>query len=82
MQIDALEQLKPIIADYSSKILDNNSDPNEVTRCKFFILYKYINLEGSILSKDIHTIFKDISLNLHHLDEDIFTIYLRLIASE
>jgi hypothetical protein len=53
-----------------------------VTRCKFFILYKYINLEGSILSKDISAIVKDISLNLHHLDEDIFTIYLRLIASE
>lgn len=82
MQIDALEQLKPIILEYSSKILDNNSDPNEVTRCKFFILYKYINLEGSILSKDIFAIFKDISLNLHHLDEDIFTIFLRLIASE
>ena len=82
MRIDALEQLKPIILEYGSKKRDNNSDPNELTRCKFFIFFKFINLEGSFLSKDISEIFKDISLNLHHLDEDIFTVFLRLIAGE
>ncbi len=82
LQIDAIEQLKPFIVQYISKSTESSKDPNELARCKFFILLKYINLEGSIHSKEISSLFKDVSTNVRHLDEETFTVFLRLIAND
>lgn len=43
---------------------------------------KYVNLEGKLLSTEINALFKDLVSNLKYLDEDILTVFLRLIAND
>ncbi len=51
MQMESIAQLKPILGQYAAKpIPAAEKEAGQLLRCKFIVLYKYINLKGSVAS--------------------------------
>jgi len=75
IQIDNLEQLKPIITKYYNKTPAcaeegevRNNQMAEIVRCQFIILHRFVNLGGKITSKDVGQLYKHIIANILNLD--------------
>jgi len=72
IQIDSIDQLKPLLKEYSNKIIPSEEGATkdaETIRSKFLIVYKFVNLGGSLKSKDIEPLIKDVANNLKYINE-------------